>query len=147
MKKATCPTNRAHKYFTTTIHVTQTVKVSETGDFIEEISSCDEVTHGPHQDNSWTCTECGADAVHEELVDIQPAGVETFVVVGYYRETGERFTDEIEATSANAAEDLAIKEHDDLVVVASFPKPAGDDVFQVNVDRCYVESANTKEGD
>lgn len=62
MKIAFCPTSPGHRRFATTIHVMQTVEVAPNGDFIEELTSCDEVTHGPDPDNTWTCTTCGAQA-------------------------------------------------------------------------------------
>lgn len=59
--KAICPNNPKHKSFKTTAHVVQTWLVDEEGVFIEEAST-DEVTHPPHEDNIWTCYECGAEA-------------------------------------------------------------------------------------
>ncbi len=37
--------------FLVTAHVTQTWKVDEEGDFISEVSSCDEITHKPDDDD------------------------------------------------------------------------------------------------
>lgn len=60
--KHICP-NCGGKEFLTTAHVTQTWKVDEDGDFIEAVSDCDEVTHGPDDGNIWTCVKCGAEGV------------------------------------------------------------------------------------
>lgn len=54
--------------FIVTAHVTQDWKVNEFGDFIEEVSSCEEVTHRPDDDDVWTCANCDEEAVivHED---------------------------------------------------------------------------------
>lgn len=62
--KAICPHNEEHKEFYTVAHVTQTWKVDETGQFLEELST-DEVTHTPNANNEWRCAEC--DSVVEEF--------------------------------------------------------------------------------
>ncbi len=66
MKFAFCPTDPTHQRFGTTIHVTQTVLVASNGEFVEELTSCDEVTHGPDPRNIWTCATCGAQAEFRE---------------------------------------------------------------------------------
>lgn len=58
--------------FLVTAHVTQTWKVDEEGDFISEVSSCDEITHKPDDDDIWTCANSKCDwssAGSEALVD------------------------------------------------------------------------------
>lgn len=45
--------------FEVTQHVTQTVIVDGDGDFIREVTSCDEVTHRADDDDIWNCTNCG----------------------------------------------------------------------------------------
>lgn len=59
--KHQCP-NCGHDRFFTTAHVSQTWEVDEYGNFIQTIST-DETTHGPHDDNIWTCTKCGTEAI------------------------------------------------------------------------------------
>lgn len=66
MKFAFCPTDPTHQRFGTTIHVMQTVVVTPNGDFLEELNPCDEVTHGPDPDNTWTCMTCGVSAQFRE---------------------------------------------------------------------------------
>ena len=41
--------------FLVTAHVTQTWEVDGEGYFQEEISSCDQITHSPDDDDIWTC--------------------------------------------------------------------------------------------
>lgn len=48
-------------------HVVQTVKVDANGSFIDEISSCDEVTHRADDEDIWTCAKCGYDAAGTEF--------------------------------------------------------------------------------
>jgi len=64
--RARCPENRAHREFTVTVHVTQDWRVSETGEFVAEVQSCVEVTHGPDPEDVWTCAECGRQAVFRQ---------------------------------------------------------------------------------
>lgn len=61
--KAVCPKNPNHKRFITVAHITQDWKVDEEGHFIEVAEDCLEVTHGPDEDNSWSCDICGAEAI------------------------------------------------------------------------------------
>lgn len=51
------------KTFDTTVHVMQSWKVDENGEFIEVLDDCLEVTHEADDGNTWTCTNCGAEAV------------------------------------------------------------------------------------
>lgn len=41
--------------FIVSAHVVQTWKVDEDGDFIEEVTSCDEITHAPNNYDIWAC--------------------------------------------------------------------------------------------
>lgn len=72
MKVHCCP-RCGNKTFYVTAHVTQTWEVDEDGDFLEEKTSCDEVTHRPDDDDIWTCAnpDCdwsgaGREALKEE---------------------------------------------------------------------------------
>lgn len=60
MKQHACPVGGGES-FHVTAHVTQTWLVDAEGAFVEEVSSCDEVTHKPDDDNIWTCAneKCG----------------------------------------------------------------------------------------
>lgn len=59
--KATCPTSKKHKRFTTVAHVMEEWLVDENGNFMEVKESL-QTTHGPNPGNIWTCVECGAEA-------------------------------------------------------------------------------------
>lgn len=58
MKKHVCPVCGNDKFHVTT-HVTQTWVVDSEGDFVEEVTSCEEVTHRPDDEDIWHCTHCG----------------------------------------------------------------------------------------
>lgn len=61
MKK--CPNNpEEHTQFMTTAHEVHDWVVDPNGNFIED-KGCTEVAHKPDQDNIWTCTTCGAEAI------------------------------------------------------------------------------------
>lgn len=62
------------KRFSTTVRVTQTWEVDEDGNFLSEISGCDDVMHGPDDGNIWTCLECGSDAVIAEEGSLPDTG-------------------------------------------------------------------------
>ena len=47
--------------FETVAHVAQSWKVDEYGTFLSALSECDEVTHAPDNDNTWTCSVCGSE--------------------------------------------------------------------------------------
>lgn len=64
--KAVCPKNKTHKEFITVAHVTQDWKVDERGNWLETIHQGIETTHGPNPGNTWTCVECGEEAIIEE---------------------------------------------------------------------------------
>lgn len=44
--------------FEVTVHVTQDWKVDCYGTFLETLNECVEVTHGPDDDDIWTCCIC-----------------------------------------------------------------------------------------
>lgn len=54
--------------FYVTAHVTQSWTADEFGSFLSELSSCDEVTHAPDDDDIWECANCCHDAAGRELV-------------------------------------------------------------------------------
>lgn len=45
--------------FSVTAHVTQSWEVDQNGNFIKEISSCDDVLHSPNDEDVWHCIKCG----------------------------------------------------------------------------------------
>lgn len=57
-----CPKCGNRTSFLTVAHVVQTWKVDGNGNFLDCVST-DETTFEPDDDNTWTCTVCGADAV------------------------------------------------------------------------------------
>ena len=65
VKKHVCP-NCGGRDFYTTAHVMQEWLVHDDGEFVAVSTDCLEVTHGPDDDNIWTCVKCGAEAVVEE---------------------------------------------------------------------------------
>lgn len=56
--------------FITTAHVVQDWKVDGKGNFIECIHGCTEVTHGPENENSWTCCRCGEEAIPADELEV-----------------------------------------------------------------------------
>lgn len=50
------------KRFVTSSRVVEDWLVDEVGNYIETIETT-ETTHGPDDDDGWTCAECGAQAV------------------------------------------------------------------------------------
>jgi len=66
--KATCPFDPKHKKFVTVAHVAQDWVVDEHGEFIEVDAyfGGGETTHKPDPGNTWTCWECGSEAIVEE---------------------------------------------------------------------------------
>lgn len=61
-----CPICGGEK-FDVTYHVTQTVQVDGEGNFLKELTSCDEVTHRADDDDIWTCAGCGHDGPGREF--------------------------------------------------------------------------------
>jgi len=66
-KKAVCPNNPAHKRFHANAHIVQDWVVDEGGNYIETLHDCSEVTHEPDSEDIWTCAECGAEAIFENV--------------------------------------------------------------------------------
>jgi hypothetical protein len=61
---ARCPNNPTHKRFVTVAHVTEDWVVDERGNFIRVSGSTyAETVSGPNPDNTWSCLECGAEAI------------------------------------------------------------------------------------
>ena len=56
--------------FITTATVTQDWRASFGGDFLEEVSSCNDVLCEPNTDNIWSCFRCGEEAVSLNDFDI-----------------------------------------------------------------------------
>lgn len=61
MTRATCPNDADHKTFATVAHVAEKWKVDEKGNFLANLQSLETVA-SPDPENTWTCTECGAEA-------------------------------------------------------------------------------------
>jgi hypothetical protein len=57
-----CPTNPAHKFFTTTAVICQDWLVDGEGNFIEVREECTDIFARPQIENIWECDECGAEA-------------------------------------------------------------------------------------
>lgn len=66
-KKAVCPNDPNHKRFVTVGHVSQDWLVDQSGSFVEQVGPDLEVVADVDEGNTWTCNECGADAVFEKV--------------------------------------------------------------------------------
>lgn len=53
--------------FIVTQHVTQTIVVNSEGNFIKEVSACDDIVHRADDDDIWQCNKCGYDAAGHEF--------------------------------------------------------------------------------
>ncbi len=53
--------------FVVTQHVTQSVVVDGNGNFVREISSCDEITHAADDEDIWDCEKCHYSAPGSEF--------------------------------------------------------------------------------
>ena len=53
--------------FEVTASVTQLWLVDSNGDFLNEISSCEEVLNDPDDRDTWICARCGYDAAGSEF--------------------------------------------------------------------------------
>ena len=67
--KAICTNNREHKNFIATAIVYQDWIVDEAGSFIEVQNECSQVYIKPEMGQEWTCSDCGAVAKIEEVID------------------------------------------------------------------------------
>lgn len=56
-----CP-NHCGAHFDVTVHVTQDWEVDAEGNFEKTLNEAVEVTHGPQEDDCWTCSKCGSEA-------------------------------------------------------------------------------------
>lgn len=63
MPSAACPTSPSHDRFITVAHVAEDWVVRADGSFIEAHGGPGEVLAPPRTGNTWTCMECGAEAV------------------------------------------------------------------------------------
>lgn len=61
-----CTKNPDHHNFSVTAHVAETWKVDHRGNFLEVLESGTDVVHSPDAEDSYTCQECGAEAVSKE---------------------------------------------------------------------------------
>lgn len=61
-----CPKCGAEEFIVTQ-HVAQTIIVDSNEQFVEEVSSCDGITHKADDDDLWTCNECGYNAAGHEF--------------------------------------------------------------------------------
>ena len=65
MSKAKCPKCKCTK-FLVTAHVTQDWEVDNEGNFLNCTDECVDIIHRPNQqDDIWTCSECGSEAIFE----------------------------------------------------------------------------------
>ena len=63
-------------YFYVTWHVAQTVEVDGAGNFIKQITYCDDVDHPADDDDLWTCAKCGYDAEGRKFNSNIPVGIQ-----------------------------------------------------------------------
>lgn len=78
-KRYVCP-NNCGDWFSTVAHVVQDWKVDGLGNFVEVIDNPVVVTHGPTEDNIWTCVVCGEEAFTRADSEYEGA----FEYGGYY---------------------------------------------------------------
>ena len=64
---AICPKCKDHQHFITTAHVVQEWVVDAYGEFQEVNEDCIEVAADPCIENTWSCNECGSEAI---MIDI-----------------------------------------------------------------------------
>lgn len=67
------------KRFITVAHVAQSWVVDEEGEFIATASECDEVVASPDDGNTWTCDNCGAEAVIVDESEADPSPLLLFL--------------------------------------------------------------------
>ena len=82
MLKMKCPANPDHKKFITVVHVSQDWVVDDQGNFIEIANDYGETVAGPNEGNTWTCKECGTEAVKVEEVMTPEKLAKKFVEAG-----------------------------------------------------------------
>lgn len=66
LKKMVCP-NGCDSNFSTVGHVMQEWEVNAYGEFVSVIDDCIQITHGANRDNIWTCRNCGAEGIIENI--------------------------------------------------------------------------------
>lgn len=64
------------KTFRVSASVIQEWLVDETGEFIEEVSSCVDVIHEPDDNDLWVCNKCGHEATGANMYRIYDEAVE-----------------------------------------------------------------------
>lgn len=52
--------------FITSAHVMQDLEVDAEGNYLDTVNGCVQVDQDPDQDNSWSCSRCGTEAINEE---------------------------------------------------------------------------------
>lgn len=52
--------------FITSAHVMQDWEVEAEGNYLDTVNGCVQVDQDPDQDNSWSCSRCGTEAINEE---------------------------------------------------------------------------------
>ena len=52
--------------FITSAHVMQDWEVDAEGNYLDTVNGCVQVDQDPDQDNSWSCSRCGTEAINEE---------------------------------------------------------------------------------
>lgn len=57
-----CPNGCPNATFITAAHVMQDWEVDAEGEFLKTVDECAQIDHGPHNDNIWACSRCGAEA-------------------------------------------------------------------------------------
>lgn len=97
-KRRICPVC-AGRRFVTSAHIVQSWVVDECGNFQEVAEDCVEVTHEPDPDNTWTCQNCGAEAVDETVffkktdMDLNDVVIECHAVYGGITLCGQELDD------------------------------------------------------
>jgi len=85
MPQKLCPNDpENHKRFITVAHVSQDWVVDPQGNFLEVADASLETVAGPNYDNTWTCKECGAEAVRPiDLMSPEARLAKKFIDAGY----------------------------------------------------------------
>lgn len=52
--------------FITSAHVMQDWEVDAEGNYLDTVNECVQIDQEPDQDNSWSCSRCGTEAINEE---------------------------------------------------------------------------------
>lgn len=64
--KAVCPNSLEHDRFIVSAKVTQDWMVDDKGNYIETTDTCSDVLEYPNKYETWTCSECGVEAIIED---------------------------------------------------------------------------------